>query len=92
VLLSIENEGSRQSSRTQCPKGFDLLFLGRTDPTDTRQRILIGRFFERLYADKAAALFLLRDYHLLDSAGFDYFCGRASDAEPLIVSFDEGVR
>jgi hypothetical protein len=30
--------------------------------------------------------------NLLDSAGFDYFCGRASDAEPLVVPFHEGVR
>jgi hypothetical protein len=34
----------------------------------------------------------MRYDNLLDSVGFDYVCGRASDAKPLVVPVYKGVR
>tara|TARA_B110000503_G_scaffold138051_1_gene223420 strand:+ start:920 stop:1105 length:186 start_codon:yes stop_codon:yes gene_type:complete len=34
----------------------------------------------------------MRYDNLLDSVGFDYVCGRASDAEPLAIPVYKGVR
>jgi DNA-binding MarR family transcriptional regulator len=102
ILLSIaENEGSRQSSLP--PYSMSQSVLSRIvthltlglglvdsspDPTDTRQRILTltkdGRDF---FSGKKIS------QNYLSTLGRGYiFCGRASDAEPLVVSFHEGVR